>query len=178
MTASATHLVDARSIAGIPPAAFSLESPMKVVQLQRLNGTASFMVMFGALYARQVTVRYMDRAFFESLWADGRFANYTREEFERNVLDEVGIVHCSWQQVPPDVVRAVWDELRIEREQSHDRFCKYFTTGSYTQGEGWKISNVCAFPAQAVPESTASDDPDPLTFPVIHVESLSQRPTH
>lgn len=151
---------------------------MKVVQLQRHNGTASFMVMFGALYARQVTVRYMDRNFYETLWADGRFGTYTREEFERNVLDEIGIVHCACHEVPPDVVRAVWDELFIERAQTPDRFCKYFTTGSYCQGEGWKISNVCAFPAHAVPETALSDDQETLTFPTIHVESLSRRPTH
>lgn len=151
---------------------------MKVVQLQRFNGTASFMVLFGALYSRQVTVRYMDRSFYETLFAEGRFGSYTREEFERNVLEEIGIVHCASQEVPPDVVRAVWDELFIERAQSPEHFCKYFTTGSYRQGEGWKISNVCAFPASAVPETALSDDQEPLTFPTIHVDSLSRRPTH
>lgn len=150
---------------------------MKVVLLQRQPGTASFVVMSGSLYARQVSVRYLDREYYEKRWADGMFPHYTREQFETNVLDEIGIVHNGFEEVPPDVVRAVWEELAIERALTPERFAKYFTTGTYHQGQGWELSNVRAFPA---PTSFGQpvDDVEPSMIPPIRIESLSQRPVH
>lgn len=151
---------------------------MKVVLLQRQLGTASFMVLFGTMYSRQVTVRYMDRSFFESLWAQGKYPEYTRAEFERNVLDEIGIVHAAFKEVPPDVVRAVWEDLAIERSLTPDRFAKYFTSGTYAADKGWAVSNICAFPGQTVIENAPGQDLEPQQVPSVRVESLSQRPVH
>jgi hypothetical protein len=118
----------------------------------------------------------MNRSFFEQLWAAGSYLTYTREQFEINVLDEIGIVHSSFREVPPDVVRAIWEDLKIERARTPELFVKYFTTGCHLRDEGWRLSNCVAFPAGQV---NAIEEVDaPLVFPTIHVESLLSRPTH
>lgn len=151
---------------------------LTVANLQRFHGSAVFLVLFGSMYARQVTVRYMDRAFFEDLWAQGKYPQYTRKEFERNVLDEIGIVHANFSEVPPDVVRAVWEDLAFERACDPEHFAKFFTTGSYTVEGGWVTSNVRASLGETIIDSDACHVMDPIQVPTVHVQSLLQRPVH
>jgi hypothetical protein len=138
---------------------------IKLIPLQQFLGVFSFLVFGGERHGTQVMVRAYSREWYEQKWAEQKcFTHYTRANFEKLVLGEIGIVHDGNRHVPPSLVCAVWNELQVLRSENPEIWVNTMTTGFYSSDIGWVRSSFEAIPLPIVRESTAEEF-EAVSFP-------------
>lgn len=150
-------------------------SSVAVLPLQRHLGVFSYMVFGGSHHGRQVFCRAYRPEWYEERRASTTdFSHYDRTSFDKNVLDEVGIVHDGRNAVPFDVVSAVWSDLQKARALRPEIFVDSITTGFNNEVIGWVRANVSTMPLPVVREIPLEDLPQE-DFAGITAASLATR---
>lgn len=103
------------------------------------RGETEYLVLKGALAGRRVSYRCMNLEFYEQDYADfgGRVWSGDSASYRREVLGRVGLVCCSGDLVPQEIVDEV-NRLSADWRDQHPDLCAGpARAGVYVQGRGW-----------------------------------------
>ena len=128
--------------------------------LNRHDGVNNFIALSGPLIGRRIAVRYLTAAWHNQAWFDGHFRHLTREQFEKDILGSIGIVHANGEPVSAGIVCRVNFELSFDRRPNGnviDDLC----TGSRDALGNWRrltlLEQDQLFPTDDTFESLVED---------------------
>lgn len=114
----------------------------KLAFLSTYRGETSHLVMDGPMEGKRIMVRYLRPEWYEKDYQDnvGRVFGRDYAQYQREILQSVGLVRCSGHAVSDDVVLAVnalyGHYQRLDPEQY---FQGIFLPGRYEREKGWVV---------------------------------------
>lgn len=121
-------------------------TPAKLQFICTYRGVAEYEVLAGPMAGKRVRVRYLREQFYERDWCDGQPWNYTREQYQRVIVEASGIADYLGKPVTADVLAAL-NANRALSPDDREIYATQYLTARFSAEEGRWIKCAAQMPA-------------------------------